>query len=151
MISVLFVRKGSIYKTLGVDCWDIERDARLWPGGNAIVAHPPCRAWGRLRHMANPRPDEKDLARQTVKWIRQFGGVLEHPSGSTLWGDMALPMPGEIDHWGGYAICVDQFWWGHSIKKKNGRRIKKEIIKREREETPIEFARFLIKIAEKVA
>lgn len=26
-ISALFVRKDSVYKTLGVDCWDIDRDA----------------------------------------------------------------------------------------------------------------------------
>ena len=32
----------------GFDCWDIERNALNWPGGNPIVAHPPCRAWGQL-------------------------------------------------------------------------------------------------------
>lgn len=49
-IAVLFARQDSIYKTLpGCDVWDIERDARKWPGGCPVVAHPPCRAWGRLR------------------------------------------------------------------------------------------------------
>jgi hypothetical protein len=28
MISALYVRRDSIYKTLGVDCWDIDRDAK---------------------------------------------------------------------------------------------------------------------------
>jgi len=51
MISVLFARSDSNYKTLpGVDVWDAERDARTWPGGNPVVAHPPGRALGRLRH-----------------------------------------------------------------------------------------------------
>lgn len=35
------------------------------------------------------------------------------------------------------------------IKKKSGRRIKKEISKKEREATPVEFAKWLIKVAEK--
>lgn len=56
-VSVLYTRSDSVYKTLGVDCWDMERDARLFPGGNPIVAHPPCRAWGQLSHMAKPRPE----------------------------------------------------------------------------------------------
>ena len=51
-VAAMFVRADSVYKTIpGVDCWDIDRDARLWPGGCPVVAHPPCRAWGRLRHL----------------------------------------------------------------------------------------------------
>lgn len=182
-ISVLYTRVDSIYKTLGVDCWDIERDARKWPGGNPIVAHPPCRAWGQLAHMAKPRPDEKLLAISAVNEIRKNGGVLEHPRKSKLWAEMNLPQPGKTDEYGGYTICVNQSWWGHKaekqtflyivgcdrnelppipisfsaieytvsskIKKKSGRRIKKEITKKEREETPIELAKWLIEVAKK--
>jgi hypothetical protein len=33
-VAVLFARKDSIYKTMPeCDVWDIERDAREWPGG----------------------------------------------------------------------------------------------------------------------
>jgi hypothetical protein len=117
-VSVLFVRPDSIYKTLGVDCWDIERDARNWPGGNPIIAHPPCRAWGRFAHRAKPRPDEKDLARWAVRQIRLNGGVLEHPAASKLWSDQRLPGPKEVDAWGGYTISVNQSWWGHKAQKK---------------------------------
>lgn len=85
-VAALFVRADSIYKTMpGVDAWDIERDARKWPGGCPVVAHPPCRAWGRLRQFAKPRPDEKDLAPWAVEKVRRWGGVLEHPANSSLW------------------------------------------------------------------
>lgn len=52
-VAVLFARADSIYKGLpGVDVYDADRDARTFPGGCPVVAHPPCRAWavsGRLR------------------------------------------------------------------------------------------------------
>jgi len=118
-IAVLFARKDSVYKTLpGCDVWDIERDARNWPGGSPIVAHPPCRAWGRLRTFAKPRPDEKDLARWAVDRIREWGGVLEHPESSTLWADKELPRPGLRDEFDGWTFPVHQWWWGHRAKLK---------------------------------
>jgi hypothetical protein len=117
-VAALFVRADSTYKTMpGVDAWDIERDARLWPGGSPVVAHPPCRAWGRLAHMANPRPDEKDLARWAVTQVRRWGGVLEHPAFSTLWADQQLPSPGVFDAVGGWTLPVLQQWWGHRAAK----------------------------------
>ena len=84
MISVLFARKDSIYKQFNVDVWDIDRDARLWPGGNACICHPPCRAWGKLKAFAKPRNDEKELALISIDFIRRNGGVLEHPAQSSL-------------------------------------------------------------------
>ena len=118
MIAVLFARADSVYKTLpGCDVWDAERDARKWPGGVPLVAHPPCRAWGRLRHMANPRAEEKDLARFAVAKIREFGGVLEHPAHSTLWADQGLPAPGKHDATGGWTLPISQSWWGHRAEK----------------------------------
>lgn len=179
--SILFTREDSVYKQLGVDCWDRIRDARLYIGSNPVVCHPPCRAWGQLSHMAKPRPDEKQLAIFSINKIREVGGVLEHPRSSKLWKHMSLPMPGVIDEYGGFSIIVSQFNWGHKaekktllyicgckiedlpqipdrigepmytvasrIKKHHGNRIKKEITKKEREATPVEFARYLIKIA----
>lgn len=117
-VAALFVRADSVYKAMpGVDAWDAERDARRWPGGAPVVAHPPCRAWGVLRHFAKPRPDEKELARWAVAQVRRWGGVLEHPAGSTLRADQRLPAPGEIDQWGGRLIRVDQQRWGHRAEK----------------------------------
>ena len=96
-VAVLFARADSIYKTIpGCDVYDIERDARKWPGGSPVVAHPPCRAWGRLRQFAKPREDEKQLAVLAVSLVQQFGGVLEHPASSSLFNDLRLPKPGEL-------------------------------------------------------
>jgi hypothetical protein len=117
-VAALFVRADSVYKGMrGVDAWDIERDARAWPGGAPVVAHPPCRAWGRLRHLAKPRPDEKALALYAVERVRAFGGVLEHPAHSTLWAAAGLPLPGLRDAWGGWTLPVVQSWWGHRAEK----------------------------------
>lgn len=118
MIAALFVRRDSIYKTMpGVDAWDMERDARKWPGGCPVVAHPPCRAWGQLRKLANPRHDEKALALFAVEQVRKYGGVLEHPKKSTLWPEVGLPKPGERDAWGGWTLPIFQIWWGHRAEK----------------------------------
>lgn len=118
MIAALFVRSDSVYKSMpGVDAWDIERDARRWPGGCPVVAHPPCRAWGRLRKFAKPRPDEKDLAFFAIDACQKNGGVLEHPAQSSLWDVARLPKPGEAGG-RGWTLCVDQFWWGHSCRKR---------------------------------
>lgn len=119
-VAVLFARSDSHYKQLpGCDVWDFERDARKWPGGTPLVAHPPCRAWGRLRQFAKPAPGEKELAILAVKHVREFGGVLEHPSQSTLWAAQDLPAPGApADAFGGFSIEVEQFHWGHRAQKK---------------------------------
>lgn len=118
-VAVLFARADSVYKTLpDCDVYDMERDARTFQGGMPVVAHPPCRAWGRLRAFANPRPDEMNLGRLAVALVREFGGVLEHPSGSTLWNAQMMPAPGAgRDQWGGWTLAAPQKWWGHKAEK----------------------------------
>lgn len=117
-VSVLFARADSNYKALpGTDVWDSERDARRWPGGSPVVAHPPCRAWGRLRQFAKHREDEKELALFAVDQVRKWGGVLEHPEGSTLWPAKGLPAPGERDEFGGWTLPIFQHWFGHRAEK----------------------------------
>ena len=117
-VAVLFARADSHYKTLpGVEVYDMERDARTYDGPWPVVAHPPCRSWGRLRAFAKPRADERNLARMAVAIVREFGGVLEHPAGSTLWPAQRLPKPGERDQWGGWTLPAPQKWWGHRAEK----------------------------------
>lgn len=178
MVTVLFCRKDSIYKNLGCDVWDIERDARKWEGGKPAIYHPPCRAWGLLANFAKPRPDEKQLAIWSIKQIQKFGGVLEHPNGSKLWQEMNLPKGQEVDSFGGFTISLNQSWFGHLAEKRTllyivgidrievpsipicfnipiyalGKRKKnskkKELPKSEREKTPVKFAKWLIELVE---
>lgn len=117
-VAVLFARSNSIYKTMpGVDVWDEERDARNWPGGAPVVAHPPCQQWCRLSHMARVNAEQKALAPWAVDQVRRFGGVLEHPYKSKLWSAMGLPNGTQRDKWGGYTITLPQFWFGHQANK----------------------------------
>lgn len=118
MIAVLFARRDSVYKRLpDCDVWDIDRNALNWPGGCPVIAHPPCRAWGQLRHFATPLPGERELAIWAIDQVRQWGGVLEHPAKSRLWPEMGLPMPGKRDEWGGFSVWICQHWFGHKAEK----------------------------------
>ncbi len=81
----LFVRSDSAYKTTTAwDAYDADRNALGYSDSLPVVCHPPCRAWGKLSHMANPREGEADLALWSIDKIRQNGGILEHPNGSRL-------------------------------------------------------------------
>lgn len=117
-VSVLFARADSVYKSLlGCDVWDIDRDARGYAGPSPVVAHPPCRAWGKLAHCSNPRDGERDLALFALECVRRYGGVLEHPLGSALWPQYFLPRFGQVDLYGGWTWEVDQFAYGHLAHK----------------------------------
>ena len=115
----LFVRGDSEYKTYPqIDSYDIERDALTFNGSCPVIAHPPCRAWGVLSHMANPEPGERELALWAVSVVRTNGGVLEHPAGSRLFVEGDLPEPGWFpDSYGGFTIEIDQYDFGHVAHK----------------------------------
>lgn len=119
-VAALFVRRDSIYKTMpGVDCYDIDRDARTFPGGMPIVAHPPCRTWGKLKHFAMAPEHEHELGIWAVERVRDNGGVVEHPEGSSLFKVTGCAVPfGLPDEYGGIVIVVDQFNWGHACRKR---------------------------------
>jgi len=121
--AALFARRDSIYKTMPeLDVYDIERDARSFRGGLPVIAHPPCRAWGRLRWNAKPLPGEKELALFAVEQVRKYGGVLEHPEASALWDAAGLPRPDPEritrDEYGGWTLAIAQLWFGHRAEKR---------------------------------
>lgn len=118
-VAALYVRKDSIYKTIpGVDCYDIDRGARTFPGGMPVIAHPPCRLWGRLRQFSTAPTEEMELARHAVLMVKKWGGVLEHPAGSLLWKEQSLPVPGNNIDLLDYTIDIDQSWFGYPAKKR---------------------------------
>lgn len=120
-VAALFVRADSVYHSLaGVDAWDEQRDARRWPGGVPVVAHPPCRLWAKLRQFAKAADPqaERMLAVQAVQAVQAYGGVLEHPAESTLWAHCGLPLPGRApDRFGGWTAVIRQCDWGHKAEK----------------------------------
>jgi len=119
MIAVLFARNDSRYKDMPeFDVYDINRDARTYCDSYPVIAHPPCRAWGILSHMANPREGEKQLAYLSLAQVRLNGGILEHPVTSRLWKDAKLPLMDEFsDEYGGFTIEIDQYDYGHVAHK----------------------------------
>lgn len=119
MVAVLFVRKDSNYKRHpGIECFDAERNARTFIGTEAVIAHPPCRAWGKLRKFAKPRKGERALATFAIRTVRTNGGVLEHPSTSTLWKRLRISTDGSRDKYGGFCLPIDQVAFGHKAQKR---------------------------------
>lgn len=169
-VAVLFARSRSVYSRVpGCDVWDAARDARHYFGNLPVIAHPPCRAWGRLKGQAKPRPDERQLSFFAVDAVRRCGGVLEHPAASSLWPAAGLPQPGEVDEFGGFTFPILQSWFGHRAPKATWLYIvgtsarnlpeipfelgipahRVEMMGRsERESTPFELATWLFAVAE---
>jgi len=117
-VAVLYAHSRSNYKLIpGLDVYDIDRDARTFSGGRPVIAHPPCRSWGKLRQFSKPRQGERDLAGHALDQVRSCGGVLEHPSGSSLWDHFQLPTGKSVDSFGGFTLKVDQSHWGHPARK----------------------------------
>ena len=173
--AVLFARSDSIYKNInGLEVYDIERDARNFDGLQPVIAHPPCRAWGCLKHLARPRHDERELAHFAVYQVRKNGGVLEHPAFSSLWLAAGLPMPGQKDGFNGWTLPIQQFWFGHPARKNTWLYIvgvepknipslnfklgtaeftiggKKEAARSWREKTPDDLAYWLVDLCERI-
>jgi hypothetical protein len=135
-VAALFVEKdGAYYGLDGVDPWDAERDARLYPGPWPVVAHPPCQRWGALGNASyarwggeHNRPgNDGGCFASALASVRRFGGVLEHPAGSRAWAAHGLPAPvgrgwqAELDSHGAGEGWVAEVWqsaYGHRARKR---------------------------------
>lgn len=128
MIAALFVHKGGAYYGLpDVDPWDEERDARLYAGPWAVVAHPPCSRWCRLAGLVearwgHKRGEDGGCFASALASVRRWGGVLEHPAYSDAWAAFGLPAPPRSGGWvrgfcGGWACHVEQGRYGHVARK----------------------------------
>lgn len=128
--AALFVETGGTYfGHEDVDPWDAERDARRYRGPWPVIAHPPCKRWGRYwgGGPSTKRPLHKgddDGCFAAALWcVRTFGGVLEHPEASHAWDWHGLERPlrkggwTKLDKYQGRSCCVEQGHYGHRARK----------------------------------
>lgn len=135
-VAALYVDESGPYSRMrGVDAWGEGRDARRYLGPHPVVAHPACGPWGRFWWAYKGGEGGAECGLFAIQQVRRFGGVLEHPAYSRLWGGWGprpaptekrirpwtgdrLPRPGERpDRFGGYTLAVNQVDWGHLALK----------------------------------
>lgn len=130
MIAALYVMSDGPYSDLPeVDPWDVERDARTYPGPYPVVAHPPCARWGRYwgggpsARVKRQKGDDAGCFASALTAVRNWGGVLEHPEASHAWPWFGLQKPKyqggwwRADEYGGWTCCVAQGHYGHRGQK----------------------------------
>jgi hypothetical protein len=109
MTIVLFTKENSIYEQLGCECYGKERNALTYTGDKPVIAHPPCRAWGTMKHWAKPEIGEKELALWAFDLVNKNGGILEHPLRSELWKTVNTST--------GHLFPINQLDFGHVCTK----------------------------------
>ena len=131
-VAALFVASDGPYSTMpGVDAWDIERDARLYPGPHPVVAHPPCQLWGKFAKINylrwggqhNKPGNDGGCFLSALQSVRTYGGVIEHPGSSYAWSAYGLSKPrpnvGWIQISNSEWVCeVFQSMYGHLATKR---------------------------------
>lgn len=116
-VAVLYADPLGPYPGLARLWYGEQQDARTYDGPWPVVAHPPCGPWGFLRGLS--KETTADCAPHALTAVRRFGGVLEHPRGSTFFRAYGLPKPGELpDAFGGVTFEVSQCDWGHVARKR---------------------------------
>jgi hypothetical protein len=129
MIAALFVQKdGCYYGLTHIDPWDEERDARLYNGGFAVVAHPPCQLWGKMARANysrwggdhNKPGNDRGCFKSAVDNVNRCGGILEHPAQTYAWQEYGLEKPIK-NQWTssgrGFVCEVWQSAYGHKANK----------------------------------
>lgn len=127
-VAALFVATdGSYFGVSGVDPWDEARDARIYDGPHAVVAHPPCSRWCQLAYINQKRyghkvGDDGGCFESALSSVRQWGGVLEHPAFSYAWPAHGLQKPTKgkwtrTDDGLGWVCEVSQAAYGHRARK----------------------------------
>jgi len=133
IVAALYVATdGPYYGLPGVDPWDQDRDARMYPGPHPVVAHPPCQRWGRMwkgqpgnikAGKVERKGDDGGCFKSALFDVRRFGGVLEHPEGSHAWAQFGIAKPPRNGGWvqatniGGWTCRVEQGRYGHYCPK----------------------------------
>jgi hypothetical protein len=130
MVAALYVEKDGAYFGLpGADPWDEDRDARLYAGPYAVVAHPPCARWGQLANVnharyGTPIGEDGGCFEAALAAVRRWGGVLEHPANSIAWRHFGLPKATRgawttsLSDPLGASTEVSQVVYGHGARKR---------------------------------
>jgi hypothetical protein len=134
VIAALYVQTGGCYFGLpGVDPWDEARDARLYDGPYPAISHTPCPRWGKLwagqplyikrTGIRKIKGDDGGCFEHSLRVVRKYGGIIEHPWGSHAWPHFGLNTPPRTGGWivadfyGGWTCCVEQGRYGHYARK----------------------------------
>ena len=120
---------GVYYGLPDVEPWDEARDARVYSGPHSVVAHPPCKRWGKYWSggpnikVKLKKGDDGGCFASALAIVRRWGGVIEHPEGSHAWYAHGLNKPPKHGGWvtadfhGGWTCCVEQGHYGHRARK----------------------------------
>lgn len=88
-ISVLCVDENSNYDLFPhLDLWKKSRNAYNFNGDNPVITHAPCQQWSKLKALAKPDKQEKDLAYFCYSMVNKNGGIFEHPAGSSFFNEV---------------------------------------------------------------
>lgn len=128
-VAAIFVQEDGCYSADSrIDAWPESRDARTYPGGMPVVAHPPCQLWGAMASVnyarwggEHNRPgNDGGCFQSALDSVNSCGGVLEHPAKTRAWAAHGLIKPSGI----GWQPCgegwVCEVWqsaYGHRANK----------------------------------
>lgn len=107
-ITVLCTAPKSNYLRIpDLDLYDLARDAYTFAGSNPVIAHPPCAQWSRMKAFSKPDARSKALGGYCFEFIKQNGGILEHPAGSSLFKYLGVKP----------TLSINQSWFGFPCRK----------------------------------
>lgn len=106
-VAVLYAALPSHYNSIpGVQTWPVL--AQYYSGPHPVICHPPCGPWGKLKGLC--RYQVKELGNLAVAQAHLYGGVVEHPIGSSLFD--------EYGREGATLDMISQFDFGHLADKR---------------------------------
>lgn len=100
--------KSNFHKLKNCEVYDLNNPIQNYMGGLPVVAMPPCAQWSRLRWSAKYNEADLVAAEICVRLWEENGGILEQPSGSTLFEHFGI----QVTH------SINQSWWGYPATKK---------------------------------
>jgi len=91
-INVLFTNKFSIYDILNCNTYNEDRNALTFSKNIPAIYHPPCRLFSRLKTFSKADKSEKELAFWSIEKVNKYGGLIEHPLGSSLFKESGIKL-----------------------------------------------------------